>query len=118
MRCSPPPGSSRSSPASRAGSRRLLADLPGTFATPEIRVDCPDDAEVRHRRAGGPPFRCALPGQHDRRRAHDIPDGWGLVRASNTQPILVLRFEATDQASLADYRREVIDWLATQGVRD
>jgi phosphomannomutase/phosphoglucomutase len=43
--------------------------------------------------------------------------GWGLVRASNTQPILVLRFEATDEGSLADYQGEVLQWLAEQGVR-
>jgi len=43
--------------------------------------------------------------------------GWGLIRASNTQPILVLRFEATDERSLAEYQREVQSWLAEQGVR-
>ena len=46
-----------------------------------------------------------------------FPNGWGLIRASNTQPILVLRFEATDPASLESYRREVSDWLAARGVR-
>jgi phosphomannomutase len=45
------------------------------------------------------------------------PAGWGLLRASNTQPILVLRFEATDEASLAAYRQELTTWLATQGVK-
>lgn len=39
----------------------------------------------------------------------------GLVRASNTQPILVLRFEATDQAALDAYRAEVEGWLAAAG---
>jgi phosphomannomutase/phosphoglucomutase len=46
-----------------------------------------------------------------------FPDGWGLIRASNTQPVLVLRFEATSEAALESYRREVSDWLAAQGVR-
>jgi phosphomannomutase/phosphoglucomutase len=46
-----------------------------------------------------------------------FPDGWGLLRASNTQPILVLRFEASDQRSLDAARGEVVDWLAGQGVR-
>ena len=46
-----------------------------------------------------------------------FPDGWGLVRASNTQPVLVLRFEAGSESALAAYRAEVEDWLAAQGVR-
>ena len=46
-----------------------------------------------------------------------FPHGWGLLRASNTQAILVLRFEATDAAALDAYRGEVVGWLAGQGVR-
>ena len=46
-----------------------------------------------------------------------FPNGWGLLRASNTQPVLVMRFEATDQRALDAYRGEVVDWLAGQGVR-
>jgi phosphomannomutase/phosphoglucomutase len=46
-----------------------------------------------------------------------FPQGWGLLRASNTQAILVLRFEATDPAALDAYRGEVVGWLAGQGVR-
>jgi phosphomannomutase/phosphoglucomutase len=45
-----------------------------------------------------------------------FPDGWGLLRASNTQPVLVMRFEATSEASLAAYRAEVEGWLARNGV--
>ena len=44
-------------------------------------------------------------------------DGWGLVRASNTQPALVLRFEAGSPGALAAYRAEVEDWLSSHGVR-
>ena len=40
-----------------------------------------------------------------------FPQGWGLVRASNTQPVLVLRFEATSQALLDQYRHEVEEVL-------
>jgi len=46
-----------------------------------------------------------------------FPDGWGLVRASNTQPVLVLRFEAGSDSALAAYRAEVEDWLAAEGIR-
>ena len=46
-----------------------------------------------------------------------FPEGWGLIRASNTQPVIVLRFEATSQEALDTYRAEVAEWLAGQGVR-
>jgi len=36
-----------------------------------------------------------------------FPHGWGLVRASNTQPVLVMRFEASNEQFLNDYRREM-----------
>jgi len=44
-------------------------------------------------------------------------EGWGLVRASNTQPVLVLRFEAASETALATYRREVEGWLSQNGVQ-
>jgi phosphomannomutase/phosphoglucomutase len=43
-----------------------------------------------------------------------FPQGWGLLRASNTQPVLVMRFEATDPAVRDEYRAEVEGWLAGQ----
>jgi len=94
----------------------LLADIPKTFTTPEIRVDCPDDRkfDVVERAA-----------QHFARR-YDVttidgvrvtfPDGWGLLRASNTQPVLVMRFEASSEAGLDAHRGEVEAWLRAQGV--
>jgi phosphomannomutase/phosphoglucomutase len=44
------------------------------------------------------------------------PKGWALLRASNTQPVLVLRFEATEPAALDTYRDEVMGWLRDQGL--
>jgi phosphomannomutase/phosphoglucomutase len=43
-----------------------------------------------------------------------FPKGWGLLRASNTQPVLVMRFEATDPEARDAYRAEVEGWLETQ----
>jgi phosphomannomutase/phosphoglucomutase len=43
-------------------------------------------------------------------------DGWGLIRASNTEPVLVGRFEARDEARLAEIRGTMEEWLRTQGV--
>ncbi len=110
----------------------LVADLPGTTVTPEIRVDLPDaikfdvvkrvrdrfEAYAKTKQGIGP----------EQRRVRELvtidgvravfEDGWGLIRASNTQPALVLRFEATTPAKLdairaivegelADVRREL-----------
>ncbi len=85
----------------------LLADVPLTYATPEIRFDCSDatkfevvDRVLAHFRA-----------------SHSVLDidgaritfdgGWGLVRASNTQPALVMRFEASSEGALRDIRQTV-----------
>jgi phosphomannomutase/phosphoglucomutase len=43
-------------------------------------------------------------------------DGWGLIRASNTQPVLVMRFEARSEERLAEIRGEMERWLVAQGV--
>jgi phosphomannomutase/phosphoglucomutase len=43
-------------------------------------------------------------------------DGWGLIRASNTQPVLVTRYEARSQDRLDQIQREMEDWLRSQGV--
>jgi phosphomannomutase / phosphoglucomutase len=73
----------------------LLADVPKTHASPEIRFDVPEERKFALVRRATELLRTA---------GHDIievdgvrvtfPDGWGLIRASNTQPLLVLRFEA------------------------
>lgn len=95
----------------------LLADLPPTFATPEIRVDCADDRKFEIVAAATEHFRARYPVNDIDGVRMSFANGWGLVRASNTQPILVLRFEATDEASLAGYQQEVLDWLSARGVQ-
>jgi phosphomannomutase/phosphoglucomutase len=82
----------------------LLADLPPAFGTPEIRVDCPDAIK----------FAIVEEARRHFERDHEIiaidgvrvrlPHGWGLIRASNTQPALVLRLEADSAAALGEYR--------------
>jgi phosphomannomutase/phosphoglucomutase len=84
-----------------------LAGLPKTVSTPEIRIDCPDETK----------FQVVERVAEQLRKTHKIIDvdgvrvlfdqGWGLVRASNTQPVLVLRFEASSQDLLESYQREV-----------
>jgi len=95
---------------------RLMADIPRTFTTPEIRVDCPDDRkfDVVERAARHFGQRYEVVTLDGVRMA--FKNGWGLLRASNTQPVLVLRFEATSESELAAYRREVEAWLRSEGV--
>lgn len=82
----------------------LLADLPPSVTTPEIRVDCPDDMKFAIADTVCERFR----GEYEITDIDGVrvqfDEGWGLVRASNTQPVLVLRFEATTQAKLDEYR--------------
>ena len=82
----------------------LLSDLPETFSTPELRVDCPDEKKFDVVRRVAEEFS----------RTHEVitidgarilfEHGWGLVRASNTQAILVLRFEADSEENLKEIR--------------
>ncbi len=90
----------------------LIADLPETHSTPELRVDCPDELK----------FELVRRVLDHYRPTHQVIDvdgariqfgnGWGLVRASNTQPVLVLRFEAASADELAAIRREVEETVA------
>jgi phosphomannomutase / phosphoglucomutase len=89
----------------------LLSDLPKAVSTPEIRVDCPDEKK----------FAIAERAKEFFRQHYDIidldgarirfPEGWGLIRASNTQPALVLRFEARSAEKLKEYRAIIEDKL-------
>ncbi len=85
----------------------LLADVPQTFATPEIRIDCPDDKKAALVNRIKNHYR-NTPGLIDIDGVR-IPfeDGWALVRSSNTQPVIVLRFEASSPERLQLIRREV-----------
>jgi phosphomannomutase/phosphoglucomutase len=94
-----------------------LADLPKTYATPEIRVDAPEEEKFAIVERAAAHFAARYPVNTIDGVRITFPKGWGLLRASNTQAILVLRFEATDPAALDAYRGEVAGWLAEQGVR-
>ena len=84
-----------------------FAGLPKLVSTPEIRVDCPDEVkfQVVERVAGS--FK----------KTHKVIDidgvrvlfehGWGLLRASNTQPVLVMRFEAENEEWLKKYQQQL-----------
>ena len=97
--------------------RELLADVPRFVSTPEIRVDCPDDRKF---------------GIVEDAKAHFATkyevvtvdgvrvlfgDGWGLIRASNTGPLLVMRFEARTKERLEEIQSEMEDWIRAKGVQ-
>jgi phosphomannomutase / phosphoglucomutase len=104
--------------ASQAGPlSRLLADLPATVSTPELRVDCPDERKFEIVERAAAYFAAKYPVSTLDGVRISFADGWGLVRASNTQPALVLRFEASTAAALVENRAEVEGWLRAQGVR-
>jgi phosphomannomutase/phosphoglucomutase len=84
-----------------------LEGIPHMVSTPELRIDCPDDLK----------FQVVERVASIVRQRHQIVDvdgvrvpfekGWGLVRASNTQPVLVMRFEAATPELLKEYRQEI-----------
>jgi phosphomannomutase / phosphoglucomutase len=86
---------------------KLLADVPKMFNTPEIRVDCADDKKFDVVRTLTEEFK----------KTHKVIDidgsrilfehGWGLVRASNTQPVIVMRFEADSPEHLIELHKLV-----------
>jgi phosphomannomutase/phosphoglucomutase len=99
------------------GLAALLADLPRTTSTPEIRVDVPEERKFPIVERAAEHFSAIYPVNTIDGVRITFPHGWGLLRASNTQPILVLRFEASDPQALDAARSEVVGWLAGQGVR-
>ncbi|MGA8793377.1 MAG: phosphomannomutase/phosphoglucomutase, partial [Candidatus Binatus sp.] len=82
----------------------ILADLPPSHFTPEIRVECPDDRKFEVVRQAADFFRKHYEVIDIDGVRVNFADGWGLVRASNTQPALVTRFEATSEKRLAEIR--------------
>jgi phosphomannomutase/phosphoglucomutase len=91
----------------------LLSDVPKTFSTPELRMDTVEEKKFELVRRATEALRAA---------GHSIvdvdgvrvtfPDGWGLIRASNTQPILVLRYEARTEQRLGEIRQLIEETLA------
>lgn len=89
----------------------MLADLPKMFNTPEIRIDCPDLLKFDIVKELTEHFRSLYSIVDIDGVRINFESGWGLVRASNTQPVLVLRFEAQSPEQLEEYRSIVYDRL-------
>jgi phosphomannomutase/phosphoglucomutase len=90
----------------------LVEELPQYVSSPEMRLECPDELK----------FQLVDRLREFFKKTHEVieidgarilfGDGWGLVRASNTQPALVARFEAKSQKRLEEIRSEVLGKLA------
>ena len=106
----------------------LLSDLPKTYSTPEIRLDCPDEVKFKlverlKQTLLAPGFQFdGLPSAISEIITIDgvrltFSNGWGLVRASNTQPALVLRYEADSEAGL-DKIQKAMESLVTKTLQE
>lgn len=97
--------------------RELLADVPDFVSTPELRIEVDEDRKFDIVRRAVEHFRSL----HEVNDVDGVRvlhgDGWGLIRASNTQPVLVARYEARTSARLSEIRGEMEGWLRSQGVR-
>lgn len=95
----------------------LLADLPTTYATPELRVECDEARKFAIVAEAAAEFAARYPVLTIDGVRITYPDGWGLLRASNTQPVLVLRFEASTPEGRDRHHAELMAWLAARGVK-
>lgn len=90
----------------------LVSEIPYYYSTPEIRIDCPDEIKFEIVEVIRNYFRT----KYDTIDIDGVrvifSDGWGLVRASNTQPVLVLRFEAKSPERLNEIQKMFFDQLA------
>jgi len=103
------------------GIRELLSDIPVMCYTPEIRIECQEDKKRKvverlvnrckeYSVSGNSPV--PIKKIYDIDGARVVFDkGWGLVRSSNTQPVIVMRFEAEDRESLNTYKSFLEDEL-------
>jgi phosphomannomutase/phosphoglucomutase len=94
--------------------KELLSDVPKMSYTPEIRIDCPDSKKkdvveqvvskfMKYRENGNAPYHIGDLTAIDGIRVV-FDKGWGLIRASNTQPVVVMRVEAEDERSMEGYK--------------
>ena len=95
----------------------LLSDVPRFVSTPEIRVDCADDRKFGIVQEAREYFGA----RHKVITVDGVRvlfgDGWGLIRASNTQPVIVMRFEARSKQELDKIQSEMQGWLRSKGVQ-
>ncbi len=94
----------------------LTSEVPVYFSTPEMRLECSDDEEKFNISKKADEYFTA---NYDCSTVDGVrikfDDGWGLVRASNTQPVIVCRFEAKTSKRMEEIQNEILDKLAEFG---
>jgi phosphomannomutase/phosphoglucomutase len=91
----------------------MLSEAPQYFTTPEIRLDCPDNKKFEVVEGLKRIFRKGYKTIEIDGTRVLFPDGWALMRASNTQPKLIVRMEAKTEKGLAEIKDKVISVLRT-----
>ena len=94
----------------------MISDFPEYSSTPEIRIDVTEDQKWAVVSEAEAYFKekydvIGVDGVRIR-----FGDGWALLRASNTQPAIVARFEARSESRLLEIRTEIAEWLTQAGV--
>ena len=94
----------------------MISDFPEYSSTPEIRIDVTEDQK----------WAVVSEAEAYFKEKYDVigvdgvrilfGDGWALLRASNTQPAIVARFEARSESRLLEIRTEIAEWLTQAGV--
>ncbi|NNE08024.1 MAG: phosphomannomutase/phosphoglucomutase [Gemmatimonadetes bacterium] len=90
----------------------IASDIPKYFTTPEIRIDCPDDLKFAVVEKMLKRFQDEYEVNDIDGARIDFPNGWGLIRSSNTQPVLVLRFEGKTAKDRDAIQREIVGALS------
>jgi len=93
--------------------RDLLKDLPEVYVSPEIRIDCKEEEKFSLVEQFLTKYKEKFPILADKIQnvitidgvRIEFSDGWGLIRASNTQPVLVMRFEALTKEALEEFEQ-------------
>jgi len=89
------------------------ADLPRVYKTSELKAECPDDQKFQIVSEVAAYFKSRYPKSLDIDGIRvELPEGWGLVRPSNTNPYLTLRFEAESQEAFEKIRQEIYSRLS------
>ena len=94
----------------------MVSDFPEYRSTPEIRIDVTEDQKWTVVSEALVYFK----EKYDVISVDGVRilfgDGWALLRASNTQPVIVARFEAQSENRLIEFRTEIAEWLTQAGV--
>ena len=97
--------------------KELLSDVPEMVNTPEIRVECPDERKFEIVKEIADDFKKDYPVIEVDGARVLFEGGWGLIRPSNTQPVLVLRFEASNEKRLGEIKEIFIRRLSRSSCR-